>query len=409
MSLRRLFVITGDASGDIHGAEVIHQIQRHLPQVDIQAIGGTHIASTGVRLLYHQRKMGALGLAVFGAIPSHWMLAKRLLRHFDTWQPDAVLLIDYGIFNLWMAKQLKQRGIKVFYYIPPQVWASRAGRIKTIQRYVDHVFCIFPFEQKLYEDKGIPVTYVGHPLAEQLTDRPHRETFCYTHGLDPLCPIVGIFPGSRKAEVKSLLPAMLQATPMIQAQFPMKLQFLVAQSPAVDEAVFDAILTRFASVREHVTLKIVDNANRDILALSQAALVASGTVTLEAALYKTPVVIAYKMPWLGYFLFRQFGLVKSIGLPNLLAKQPFLPELLMNKVSPKEFTKAVLPYLTDTPERQKALAAFDDIRAQLGAGSASYEVVKGMANLLHEPFVPTRTGPVALTEPQPEHLDLQAG
>lgn len=218
--LRRLFIITGDYSGDVHAASVVRALRQINPETQVAAVGGANLKALGVELVSDQSIMGRLGLSSLFSAPEHWLLGRKILKYLDTFRPDAVLLIDYGMFNLWMAGQLKKRGIKVFYFIPPQVWASRKGRIRRIKAHVDHVFCIFPFEETLYRSQGIPVTYVGHPLAGQLPPRVDRALFCREHGLDPARPIVGLLPGSRKGEVASLMSPMVQSVMAIREQRP---------------------------------------------------------------------------------------------------------------------------------------------------------------------------------------------
>jgi lipid-A-disaccharide synthase len=388
MTLKRLFVITGDASGDVHGSVLIRRLQADMPHLEIEAIGGEHIQQTGIPIFHPQQKLGVFGGKVFTAIPSHYMLGKKLLKHLKDWKPEAVLLIDYGMFNLWMAKQLKQLGIKVFYYIPPQVWASRKGRINTIKRYVDHVFCIFPFEKPLYESYGIPVTFVGHPVVEQLPPAPDKTAFCLTHGLDPDLPIVGIFPGSRKSEIKSLLPVMMKALSLIHQQAGRPVQFLLAKSPAVPEEIFKEAFSPVANIAGQVPFKVLIHENHAILALSQAALVASGTVTLEAALYHTPVVIAYRISRLGRFLFKRFSYVSHIGLPNLLCDDPagFLPELLSENIRPEDLAEAIKPYLHESPQQATAEYHFTQIQKTLGDAPASLNLVKALSAIMDEPL-----------------------
>lgn len=388
MTRKRLFLITGDASGDVHAGYLIRRLQELMPSLEIGAIGGEKVKSTGVEVFCSQQRLGVFGLGVFGAFPSHYFLGKRLLTHFRSWRPDAVLLIDYGMFNLWMARQLKGLGIKVFYYIPPQVWASRQGRLKTIQRYVDHVFSIFPFEKPLYDRCGIPTTFVGHPLVEQLPDPPNRLSFCREHNLNPDLPIIGIFPGSRRSEVKALMKTMIEAIPLILRDSGQSFQFLLARSPAIPEDLFNRIYESLKPITDTVPFAILTHQNHQILALSQAAMVASGTVTLEAALYRTPVVISYKLSRFAFELFKHFVYVRHIGLPNLLSRNPngFLPELLMEQVTPEGFSKAICPYLSDTPLRREAESEFAFIGQQLGQEAASLNLVKELATLLNQPL-----------------------
>lgn len=390
MIRKRLFIITGDASGDVHGSAAIRELQQLDPDLEIQAVGGDQMAATGIRIVYPQHRLGVLGMGVITAIPSHFWLGKQLMRHFETWTPDAVLLIDYGEFNLWMARQLKAKGIRVFYYIPPQIWASRPGRIHRIQRDVDHVFCIFPFEKPLYDAAGVPATFVGHPLVASLPPPPDRGAFCSQHGLNAAFPIIGLFPGSRRMEVKGLLRPMIEAMPLIQQLAPTPVQFVLAKSPAVPDDLFHRLLAPVLPITQSVPFQILSGQNYEILALSQAILAASGTVTLEAALYKTPAVISYKLSRLSYWLFRRFATVRMIGLPNLLSGLPqgFLPELLMDAANPEAFAQAIVPYLSNTPERLKTLQVFEDIRHTLGDDSTANAVANSLLAQMRADVLP---------------------
>lgn len=392
MSLRRLFIVTGDASGDIHAAKVVAQLQQQYPHVEIQAIGGPALAATGITLFAHQTQTGVFGLGALAAIASHMALGQKLKAHIASWQPDAVLLVDYGAFNLWLAKQLqpqRQNGLKLFYYIPPQVWASRPWRTKTIRQNIDHVFTIFPFEAQCYIRYGVPFTYVGHPLVEQCVHQADRVAFCKHHDLDPTLPIIGLFPGSRRSEIKSLLPDMVQAIPLLNKRSQQPYQFLLVQSAALPQSFYMEQLAPYRAMLDDLPFKMLRGVNHEVLALSQAAWVASGTVTLEAALYRTPVVIAYRVSQVASWLFRLFMTVKSIGLPNLLSDhgKRFLPELLMHQVTPNALCEAILPYLSMTEERTHALEQFEHIRQVLGQQSASLRVVQELARLTVEPLV----------------------
>lgn len=380
MALQRLLIVTGDASGDVHGAKVVQALQEQAPHVEIHAVGGLALAETGIPILSSQESMGVFGLGIFSAIPSHLALAKRILQHCSDWKPDAVLLIDYGTFNLSLAQALKKQGRTVYYYIPPQVWASRPWRINKIKRTVDHVFCIFPFEEPLYKAKNVPVTFVGHPLVEQCTLRVDRIAFCQQYGLDAARPIVGVFPGSRRSEITRLLPAMLGALPLIAQSTQPKCQFVLVRSPAIAKRDLESWLAPLKPLLADLDFHVLTGTNHEILALSQACLVASGTVTLEAALYETPCVITYKVSRLASWLFRPFILVKHIGLPNLLSTNApgFLPELLMDQVTPQNLCKAILPFLSDSPQRQVALQQFQQIRQALGHNQASKAVAQGL-------------------------------
>jgi len=378
--MQRLLIVTGDASGDVHGAKVVQALKAQSASLEIHAVGGVALAETGIPILSSQEAMGVFGTGIFSAIPSHLALAKKILQHCRDWQPDAVLLIDYGTFNLSLAKALKKQGRTVYYYIPPQIWASRRWRVKKIRRYVDHVFCIFPFEEPLYQSERVPVTFVGHPVVEQCTVSVDRQTFCEQNGLDPARPIVGLFPGSRRSEVTSLLPAMLGSLPLIDQASGAVCQYVLVRSPAIAKRDFEAWLAPLKPLVAGLPFTVLTGVNHEILSLSQACMVASGTVTLEAALYNTPCVITYKVFPLAYYLVKPLITVKHIGLPNILSTGApgFLPELFLDAVTPQRICQSLLPFLSDSPQRRLAQAEFAKIRASLGSHQASSTVAQAL-------------------------------
>lgn len=399
MSLKRVFIVTGDASADVHASHVVTALRERQPDIEVQAIGGEKLAELGVPLLHDQRiGMSVMGLSMFGAIPFHYQLGKRLIAFLKDWHPDAVLLIDYGVFNLWLAKALKKLGIKVCYYIPPQLWASRRHRLKTIQRYVDRVFCIFPFEETLYKEAGVPVTFVGHPLLESLPAPPDREAQCREWGLDPSKPIVGVFPGSRLSEIKWLMQAMIRALPLIREKAGSDIQFVLAKSGALKDDAFNQVMAPVKHIADAVDLKIVTQQNHAVLGLSKAILAASGTVTLEAALYGVPSVISYRGLITTYWVFKLLCYVNNIGLPNLLiaglsadASARVLPELWMDQANPVGYCEAILPFLSDSPENNQVRHQLADLKYRLGQSTASVSVAEGILAMVGDEAVTSMT------------------
>ena len=234
--MKKLFIITGEYSGDIHASHVVEALKAINPDVEIEGVGGENLRNIGVKLFSDQKKMGAVGLSP-KIIIDHITLGKRLVDYLiNDYKPDLVLLIDYGAFNLSVSKFLKRAGIKVFYYIPPQVWASRKWRINTIKKNIDEVLCIFPFEKDLYESYGIKTHYCGHPLVSQLPPKADRDKFFEKHGFDKNKKLVSIFPGSREFELKYLMSVFIKTAENLQKKHP-DLQFCLSHAPNLSDRV----------------------------------------------------------------------------------------------------------------------------------------------------------------------------
>lgn len=396
-TLNRLFIITGDPSADYHAAHVVKALKHAKPDIEVGAVGNVHLQEAGATLFHDQAGMGRVGFGAWLGTPYHYFLGLRILKHLETFQPDAVLLIDYGGFNLFMAKQLKAQGYRVYYFIAPQVWASRPHRLKKIKTSVDRVFCIFPFEEKLYQAHDIPVTFVGHPLVSQLPpplDEAAKLAFINKHGLDPNKKIIGLFPGSRVMEINYLLEPILDSLPLIQKTNP-DTQFVLAKAPHLQQEFFQK---KFQSARHQNTppITVIEHQNHAIMAASDAVMLASGTVTLEAALYGTPMVISYKGHPLAYDLASRVCRLPYLGLPNILScipnmnypmeniAPPVVPELLQYEATPEKLAAAFIPLLNpNAPETQLQQAAFTKITEKLGQiGTTNHPTAQRVAEQL---------------------------
>lgn len=362
----RLLIISGDPSGDYHAANVVKALRALNPDVQVVAVGGEHLKALGVELISDQSQMARVGLGSVWGAPYHYFLGKKILKFADDFKPDAVLHIDYGVFNLYMAKQLKARGFKTFYYIPPQVWASRPGRIQKIKKAIDHVFCIFPFEEQLYQRNDIPVTFVGHPLVGQLPPKADKTEFCTRYGLDPSRPIIALFPGSRSMEINYLLTPMIESTQLIRQQLP-QAQFILAKASHLKADFFKDVPN---------DIQVIAGENHATLSLSDAIIAASGTVTLEAALYGTPMVIVYRGSALAYQIAIRLCRLPYIGLPNVLCsipdinnpkqniQPPTFPEFWQDDVNAKTITESLMPLLNRAHENP-AFAALEKVKQDL--------------------------------------------
>jgi lipid-A-disaccharide synthase len=377
----------------MHAAAVIRQLRQMDPTMHIAGVGGPAMEGEGVYLLADQSQMKRVGMGgyVMG-IPYHAGLALRIRQYLQQFKPDGVLLVDYGGFNLRLASLLKRNGYKVYYFIPPQVWASRRGRLKQIQRFVDHVFCIFPFEQDIYTEAGIAATYVGHPLVRTLPPPVDRVAFCQAHGLDPARKIVALLPGSRQMEIDYLLGPMLATAPLlwqkVRDQLGEEIQFVIPRSSSVDRAPFDRIVAGGTRALYGISVKVLEGYSREVLSIASLALVASGTATLEAALYHTPMVIVYRGSWLAYQIARRLIYLPCIGLPNILTSpsHPIVPELLQDNVQPELIQRAAMPFFDpNSDEYQRALQGFQTISRVLGEFNAPEMVA---SKLIQQMLIP---------------------
>lgn len=391
-AFNRLFIVSGDPSGDHHGASVVQALKARQPDIQIEAVGGTNLSALGVPLLADQSQMSRVGFGAFTGAPYHFFLAQKILKHLKTFQPDAVLLIDYGGFNLWLARHLKKQGYRIFYFIPPQVWASRKGRLKKIKATVEHVFCIFPFEEALYQKEGIPVTYVGHPLAGQLPPPATKSAFCNRHGLNPHEPVVAVFPGSRRSEIDFLLEPILCALPGIQEATTEPVQFVVAKATAIPadwfQARWETLLNKHPALNG-LSLTLVDGEeNHALMSIANAGIIKSGTSTLEAALYGMPMVIVYKVQRLVYEIGLKICYMPCLGLPNILTDvyNPPIPELLQQHLTPSRLAETLSKLLfPEREEYQRQMRAFESIRQQLGKAHTPEAVADKLLSLLNPP------------------------
>jgi len=379
--MKKLFIVTGEHSGDIHASYIVRELKKLNPNIKIEAIGGKSLESEGVKLFSDHSKMAVVGLDAFKSLFSHIKLGQNLVNYLTTeYQPDLVLLIDYGGFNLRLAKELKKRGIEIFYYISPQVWASRKGRINKIKKYVTKMMTIFPFEEKLYKEKGVNAEYVGHPLISQLPQNFDREEFIKQNNIDPNNKIVGVFPGSRKMEINYLMPIFLESVKQIH-QHSKKVQFCLGQAQNIDDKLINKYLDDFTK-KENIEIKVLKNQNHALLSSSDAVILASGTITLEAALYTTPMVISYKAPSLAYFLYLCVRYLKFISLPNIIAGKKIVEEFLQHRAKPELISQEVLSLLYNSEKREQMVHELSQIQNTLGEKVASKEVAKIINNFL---------------------------
>jgi len=360
---KKIFIITGEYSGDKHAAGVVRELRKQFGDIEIEAVGESSLETQGVKLFRNHEKMGKMGLTP-KTIYEHFKLGLDIIRYLkNEYKPDLVLLVDYGAFNLQIARFLKWFKFKVFYFIPPQIWASRKHRLKTIKKYVDRVLTIFPFEEQFYSDEGIKSTFVGHPIVSELPECNNKKEFFEKHGLDLNKKLIGIFPGSRKFEIKFLFK-LFEATAKLIENSRDDVQFVFSHAKSLPDDIFKT---------NYKTLK---NENHELLAYSDVLILASGTVALEAAMYETPMLIAYRGPLFFYICYLILRNIKRACLVNIITGCDYVDEFLMFDAKPNKIAQTVNKILNSDEKRNYILTGCKKTKQLLGDKHCVQEVAK---------------------------------
>lgn len=385
----RYFLIAGEASGDLHGAHLIEAIKQQDSQAHFQFLGGDLMAqAAGVSPLIHYRDMAYMGfIEVARHLPTIMGFLSTAKSAITTWQPHRVVLIDYPSFNLKVAHHAHALGIRVSYFISPKLWAWKSWRVRRIKRDVDQMLCILPFEPDWYARRDYQATYVGNPtmqeIAQSLPTLPQREVFCAQHHLDASRPIVALVPGSRVKEIRDNLPSMLEAVGRHSDCQP-----AIAAAPNIDPSVYRQAGQTDIALLQGQTWPLVRHA--------RVAIVTSGTATLETAMLGTPQVACYRMTgkkWL-YKFYRRLLKGNYVTLPNLIADEPIIPELLLHQCTPDSIDRHLTILLSDSPQRQAQLAGYDRMMLRLGNGNCTDLAARMVVEGSNEP---------KLHSPQPPH------
>jgi lipid-A-disaccharide synthase len=376
ISKAEIMIVSGETSGDMHAARVLQALQVHLPHLKAYGMGGHGLRQVGMEILVDAADMAVVGiievLAHLGSIVSaqnilHDALKKR--------RPQLLLLIDYPDFNLMLAKKARRLKIPVFYYISPQVWAWRSGRVKTIRKLVDQMAVILPFEKKFYARHGVDVTYVGHPLAEHVKPTLAREAFLAKHGIKIQKNVVGILPGSRRKEIAAMLPVFLKAATLLNKIHP-HTTYLLPLAPALcRKDLEDNGLGDYP-----VDIHVIEGDRYDLMASCDLVMAASGTVTLELALLQIPMLVSYKLSALTYFLGRRFINVDFASLVNLVAGEEVVPELIQDDATPEKIAQAVQQIWPGSRAHTEMISKLGDVKGTLGQGGTAENVAKLVLN-----------------------------
>lgn len=366
----KYYIIAGEASGDLHGSNLIKALYKEDTKADIRFWGGELMQREGGTLVKHYKELAFMGFAEvvmnLKTIINNIKICKADIEKFS---PDVIIFIDYPGFNMRIAKWAKLRGIKTHYYIAPQIWAWKENRIKAVKRDFDKLFVILPFEKDFFEVKhNFPVEFVGHPLIDAIHDRSKKENalFRKENNLDEK-PIIALLPGSRKQEISKMLSIMLS----IVGDFP-AYQFVIAGAPSQDYHFYEKFLT-------NKNVKFISNKTYDLLSIASAALVASGTATLETALFKVPEVVCYKGNWASYQIAKRIITLKYISLVNLIMDEDVVAELIQEKFNSKNLKKE-LSKILDGKHREDLLKKYESLESKLGGIGASEKTAKLILN-----------------------------
>jgi lipid-A-disaccharide synthase len=367
----RVLLVAGEASGDMHGAALVRALRERVSDIEVAGVGGPRLRAAGLHVLEDTEHVATMGFVeTFGTLGRLLRTYRRLVRYLDEERPRLVVLIDYPEFNLRLAAQAKRRGIPVFYFIAPQVWAWRRGRVRKIKEMVKRLALVFPFEPALYNGEEHVADFVGHPLLDVVTTSRSTEETRERHGLSLEAPVVALLPGSREKEVEFLLPAMIAAAERLAAE---GWQPIVALAPNLEPGFLDLVLGR------PMTFPVVRGDTYDIVASADAVVVASGTASLETALLARPMVIVYRVAMLTYLVARLLVRLRHIGIPNIILGRTVFPELIQGAVSAEKIAAAVKRVAADP---LAIGAALRELREKLGEPGAAHRAAQMALDLI---------------------------
>lgn len=367
----KILLSAGEMSGDLHGSHLIQQLQTLNPEIEFLGLGGDLMQAAGMRVLYHVNQMSIVGIT---EVIKHLPFLRKVFGHLRgvmaIEKPDLVILIDYPGFNLRFARIAQENGIPVMYYIVPQIWAWGGHRIKKIKKYVDRAAVILPFEAPLLKQAGVEATYVGHPLMDSLNPKYSRDAFFQQHGLSTSNKILGLLPGSRFSEVSRLLPEMLRTAAKLKEKYP-ELVVLIGKPRNLDQSLYRQQFNRTADF-----IRILEDETYDIMKYADALLVASGTATLEAALFETPLILVYRTSSLTYFIGKNLIQIDKIGLPNIIAGEEIIPEFIQDEFKAERILPVLEEYLTNAEKNREKRAALSRIKRKMQSTGAAKNAAK---------------------------------
>ena len=374
---KKILMIAGEASGDLHGSHLVKEMLSLDPTLQFYGVGGKKMKNEGVELIADSKEMAVVGITeVLLKLKRIYQIYRKLKNSLTSNSPSLVILIDYPDFNLRFAREAKKKNIPIVYYISPQVWAWRKGRIKKIGRLIKKMIVIFPFEKKIYEEAQIDVDFVGHPLLDAIRSQFSREEAFQQFSLSSGVTTIGLLPGSRMNEVKRHLPPMIEAIPLISKQIN-PVQFIIPVAPGLD---LGEVQNLVGSKRENI--RVVENNIYDVMRISDVVIVASGTATMEAAIMGAPMIVVYRVSPLTYLLGKMLIKVKNIGMVNIIAGKTVVPELIQKDVTPEKITSAVVQILENPSKQEEIKKELNSLKEKIGKSGASFRAAQIIISLL---------------------------
>jgi lipid-A-disaccharide synthase len=371
-------VSCGEASGDLYAGALVAELERLAPGTRVLGLGGPRLAESGAELIGDYRGLAVTGLTeALRVLPRSFGMLRRLRSRLLNDRPDVLVAIDFPDFNFGLARSARKLGIPVVYYISPQLWAWRPGRIRTMKAIASKVLVIFPFERQIYDRAGIPVEFVGHPLIDLIRVTTDRTDLLASAGLDPRAPTVALLPGSRPNEVRAILPILTAAIGSIRAHLP-EVQFVIARAPHLASSLF-------APVAGMSGVATIEGRADDVLSASDVVVTASGTATVQAALHQRPMVIVYRLSPLTYRVGRRFVKLDTFGMVNLVSGSRIVPELIQDDFTPERVAGEVRSLLTDRARADAMRADLRDVRTCLGDAGASRRAAAAVLAAVRSP------------------------
>jgi lipid-A-disaccharide synthase len=382
----RIMISCGEASGDLYAGALTAELQAREPDAEIFGFGGQRLKAAGGRLIGDFGGFSVTGLTeAVRVVPRSFAMLRRLVDAARELRPHVFVAIDFPDFNFKLMAALRRLGIPIVYYVSPQLWAWRPGRMETMKTHVDRVLVIFPFEEALYRNAGIEAQFVGHPLVDLARAGQPRPAFLHERGLVPDAPTVALLPGSRRNELERIVPVMADALPLIRARVP-GVQFVVACAPGLSDHLFAPLVDEDSEA----DVVLVKDRSDDVLAACDVVITASGTATIQCTLHEKPMVVVYRLSPLTYRLGKPFVHVDTYAMPNLVAGHRIVPELIQNDFTAERTASETVAFLTDRELYERTRQALTHVREQLGEPGASSRAAAAVLEVAYGPMSATR-------------------